>query len=400
MTRILMASHGVPNDGHRVRLANLATSMSQFAEVRVLAAVPAKPRPARGDAPYEVDVVRLCRASQVLRAGAALASGQSMRRAFLASAKMRNAMSDAVRKFEPDLVLLKRKRMGQYVDQVPEHIPVILDFTDSVALLQSRVAASGAPLRLRLKNNLDLPGTIREELRLVRSNRFAEYWFSSGTDIAFVEMLLGHPLDRAVVLPNVVDAAFFELQRRPIDSRVIFFGDFRVPTNASSLFWFCDEVVPYLRRLHPSLEVQFIGHNTEQVRRKAREAGCAAEGWVVDIGSELSTSAVCVAPMNAGAGVKNKVLQSLAAGVPTVATSIAVEGIDISGLPNGVLSIEDEPVAFAESVADRLASGEDSSSHALGSRIIKDRYSLDSLARLTEARVTHLTRASAGGSQR
>ena len=50
-------------------------------------------------------------------------------------------------------------------------------------------------------------------------------------------------------------------------------------------------------------------------------------GWVEDLGPLLDRVMVFVAPLRYGAGMKGKVTESLAAGVPVVTTSVGAEGL-------------------------------------------------------------------------
>jgi glycosyltransferase involved in cell wall biosynthesis len=51
-------------------------------------------------------------------------------------------------------------------------------------------------------------------------------------------------------------------------------------------------------------------------------------GWVPDVDPLLDSVRASVAPLSYGAGLKGKVTQSLAAGVPVVTTPVGAEGLD------------------------------------------------------------------------
>jgi glycosyltransferase involved in cell wall biosynthesis len=51
-------------------------------------------------------------------------------------------------------------------------------------------------------------------------------------------------------------------------------------------------------------------------------------GWVHDIGPLMDGARAMVAPLTYGAGLKGKVTQALAAGVPVVTTPVGAEGLD------------------------------------------------------------------------
>lgn len=71
-------------------------------------------------------------------------------------------------------------------------------------------------------------------------------------------------------------------------------------------------------------------------------------GYVEDLGALMRRCRMTVAPLRYGAGIKGRVVSSLAHGVPCVATPVAVEGM---GLTDGrEAMIADDPAAFAEAV--------------------------------------------------
>jgi glycosyltransferase involved in cell wall biosynthesis len=90
-------------------------------------------------------------------------------------------------------------------------------------------------------------------------------------------------------------------------------------------------------------------------------------GAVPDIRRELRRAAVYVAPMVSGTGLKNKVLEAMAAGLPVVGTPLALEGI---GEGNGVISARD-----ASDIAEKVL------------RLLGDRAALVSAGRQARDRV-------------
>jgi glycosyltransferase involved in cell wall biosynthesis len=81
------------------------------------------------------------------------------------------------------------------------------------------------------------------------------------------------------------------------------------------------------------------------------QQGIVAHGFVDDIFDVVARSGLYVAPMDAGAGVKNKIMEALAAGVPVATNTMDAE----EALPpeaSQVVTIRDDPQAFADYVRD------------------------------------------------
>ncbi|MHB1834683.1 MAG: glycosyltransferase family 4 protein, partial [Solirubrobacteraceae bacterium] len=70
-------------------------------------------------------------------------------------------------------------------------------------------------------------------------------------------------------------------------------------------------------------------------------------GWIEDVKPLLDSARLMVAPLTYGAGIKGKVTQCLASGLPVVTTTIGAEGIDA----DRCMLIADDPRDLAEHVA-------------------------------------------------
>jgi O-antigen biosynthesis protein len=71
-------------------------------------------------------------------------------------------------------------------------------------------------------------------------------------------------------------------------------------------------------------------------------------GHVPDLDALLDASAISVAPLRFGAGVKGKINQSLARGLPVVATACAIEGMHL--VDGQDVLVADTADAFADAV--------------------------------------------------
>ncbi len=89
-----------------------------------------------------------------------------------------------------------------------------------------------------------------------------------------------------------------------------------------------------VRKASP-IECLLVGSDLpEEIRRLCGE-GVTAVGHVPDLHDVFERVRLTIAPLTYGAGVKGKVLESLAAGVPCVCTPIAAEGIPLSAALQG-----------------------------------------------------------------
>jgi hypothetical protein len=144
---------------------------------------------------------------------------------------------------------------------------------------------------------------------------------------------------------------------------VAFIGGYRHAPNADAARWLVTEIMPLVWARHPDTACLIVGGDwpadlswidDERVRLSGQLSGLAGL-----FGSVLAT----VAPMRFGAGLKGKVMESLAAGVPCVMTSVAAEGFPLTGrLPELVADdaagLADVICGLHEDAASRRAFGE------------------------------------------
>jgi GT2 family glycosyltransferase/glycosyltransferase involved in cell wall biosynthesis len=136
---------------------------------------------------------------------------------------------------------------------------------------------------------------------------------------------------------------------------IIFLGSFRHPPNLEAAEYLLREILPRfdesLRREHP---LTMIGTDLDDRVRRLADGVEHVElvGWVPSVYPYLERARVSVLPLLHGAGTKNKLIQSVFIGTPTVTTVVATEGL---GLEDGVHTlVAGDPAKFANAVATLL----------------------------------------------
>jgi GT2 family glycosyltransferase len=108
---------------------------------------------------------------------------------------------------------------------------------------------------------------------------------------------------------------------------LIFVGGFQHPPNLDAAEWLIDEIMPRVRERVPEARLHIIGSRMPESLRERRGEGVVMHGYVEDLTPYLDGCRLSVAPLRYGAGVKGKVNQAMAWGLPVVATSCAAEGM-------------------------------------------------------------------------
>jgi len=87
--------------------------------------------------------------------------------------------------------------------------------------------------------------------------------------------------------------------------------------------------LPIVRQEIPSVQVHIIGDDpSPRVQQLANVPGVVVAGHVVDLNAALNQTAIFVAPLRFAAGIQNKVLEAMAAGLPVITTSYVNDGAE------------------------------------------------------------------------
>jgi GT2 family glycosyltransferase/glycosyltransferase involved in cell wall biosynthesis len=149
-----------------------------------------------------------------------------------------------------------------------------------------------------------------------------------------------------------------ERYRYNVDGRepesLLFVGNFRHPPNIQALDFFVNDVLPGILRERPNAHLTVIGaHAPHGLESRLRRPGVTFLGPVEDIRDPLSRHAVFVCPILSGSGVRVKLLEAFAAGIPAVSTTLGAEGLLEHG--SDFLVVADRAEEFAHGVVEMLA---------------------------------------------
>src|SRR5262249_45828570 len=123
--------------------------------------------------------------------------------------------------------------------------------------------------------------------------------------------------------------------------------------NIDAVCYFASEILPQVRKAKPNVKFRIIGSNpSRRVRQLARLHGVTVTGHVPDVRPHVRGAAVSVAPLRIARGTQNKILESMAMGIPVVASPQAAKGILANEMEHFLVA--DNPTLFADHVVNLL----------------------------------------------
>jgi glycosyltransferase involved in cell wall biosynthesis len=204
---------------------------------------------------------------------------------------------------------------------------------------------------------------------LLKEAAFAEFRERECFEAADVIQVVGS-YERALVSSEYPDKSVLEIPlfffptippySRHARKDLIFVGGFNHNPNRDAMDWFLAHVwTPFHARM-PEVVLNLVG-NAIPKDYGADIPGVTVHGWVDDqtLSEHYGRCRMMIVPLRFGAGVKGKVLEAMAHGLPVVSTPIGMEGLDETA--QVAVVVEQSPQAWVEGLVkwygdeDRLA---------------------------------------------
>jgi glycosyltransferase involved in cell wall biosynthesis len=185
---------------------------------------------------------------------------------------------------------------------------------------------------------------------------------------------------RVVIVPNGVDLEATPHQLPTSAPLIVLVAYFAWRPNCEAGLELCQKILPRVRARIPSARVRLVGATPPPELHALAGPMVELTGGVEAVLPHLRSARVSVMPVRAGGGSRIKVLESLAAGIPVVATSFAVSGIDVRP---GVDALIAETPADLAALTVRVME-DDELATALsraGRRLVERRYGWPTVAR-------------------
>jgi glycosyltransferase involved in cell wall biosynthesis len=250
-----------------------------------------------------------------------------------------------------DAVVLSRCDFARkHIADVRLHAPqsyVIFDTVDLHYLREDREA------QLTLDPEVRRKAQERQQLEHELIEQADETWVVSPVE---QRLLQEKWPDKSIQLvSNIVD---IPVSKTPFPLRRdwLFIGGFQHRPNIDAVLFFLQEIYPLLSERLQDAKFYIIGDKVPPEIAALATERIIVVGLQKDVRPFFNSVRLSVAPLRFGAGIKGKINQSMAFGVPVVATSLAVEGMELSDHED--VLVADRPEDFAQALIDLYESEE------------------------------------------
>jgi glycosyltransferase involved in cell wall biosynthesis len=345
-----------PDSGPKIKTWNVLNYLAQHHEVTLVSFV-------RGDQSAEVDHLKnYCRAVYTVpmrrRAWSdgwymiqSLVTGQP----FLMIRDNRDAMHQVIKQVTTqtqfDIVHVDQLNMAQYAERVTG-AGKILDAHNALWLLYKRLWETMAPGLKKWLLGRDWRLLKQYEGEICR--RFDGLLTVSKEDKFALQEAAGQSLG-ATVIPIAIDTdKVVKVSRGAEADHILHIGTMFWPPNIDGILWFLREIFPLIQSQRPKTTFDVVGAKPppEIMAYNSNGSGVNVIGYVVDPTPYYEAAGVVVVPLRAGGGMRVKILNALAQGLPIVSTTLGCEGIAVESGRH--LLVADTPESFAQATLSLL----------------------------------------------
>ena len=234
------------------------------------------------------------------------------------------------------------------------HCPKFLEMTDAISLNYSRInqstkAYSGISSFIY---RLEEPRLRDYEKSIIKI--FDHTFLVSEMDRQFIFNNNPSARDNVSIVTNGVDLERSPYAFSPEGKDLVFIGNMTTLPNMDAVEYLAREILPKVRMVHPSTRLRVIGRIGAKERFRLEQLEYVRiVGEVDSVSMAARGGGAGVCPMRLGAGIQNKLLEYMALGLPSVSSTIGLEGL--SARPGLELQVADEPETFSRHLIDLLS---------------------------------------------
>ncbi len=187
----------------------------------------------------------------------------------------------------------------------------------------------------RIKNSFvrfwaGIDSRMRERIELESYRRYDSILALTERDAEVLKELHGESEKEIMTLPLAIDFDHYccgDFDREK--DKILFLGAFDAEFNRDAFLYFVREVFPIVLKMRPSARLLVVGFGVDHSLRAASPREVQFIGGVSDIRPYLGGCTCMVLPLRFGGGVRIRMMEAAAMGIPVVSTPVGVEGMGL-----------------------------------------------------------------------
>lgn len=203
------------------------------------------------------------------------------------------------------------------------------------------------------------------------------------TDIDREELLRSHVTSQIIVSPAAVNTQV--VPYKGWNGKIIFLGGYSHTPNQEGMEWFLTQVVSKIEWMRlPQAEMHIIGADWPRKFESMNSSlKVVCRGFLENL-SEAVCGSIMIVPILSGSGMRMKILEAAALGLPIVTTSVGVEGLSFVNEKSCLVA--DTPEEYAQALF-RIMADEKLrlTLTTCASQVFSEMYSVEALVRRREA---------------
>jgi polysaccharide biosynthesis protein PslH len=272
------------------------------------------------------------------------------------SKEMQRCIEQKIRSRPYDLIIASQASMARYC-QGGDHIAMLLDEIEVGVLFDQFNQATGWR---RFRNGLTWAKHRNYLARMIRSSSACTVVSEQERQLLIRHVPCQIPVE---VVPNCISLPDYQgVNEYPQPETLVFTGSFRYHANYDAMLWFLMDIFPLIQAEIPTAKLIITGDHANLPLPGSN--GVTLTGFVKDIRSLITSSAVSIAPIRIGGGTRLKIIEAMALRKPVVSTTKGAEGLDVT--PGKNILIADSPGEYARAVCRLLLEPE------LGQKLVEN----------------------------
>lgn len=252
----------------------------------------------------------------------------------------------------PDVLMIDKVRLAEYIKSLDrEKYTTVLDFEDLMSKRYKRqieelkynkgnIAGVYAGKLPKFINKIIDNDILKRIILNFESNLMKKYELeiSNYFDYSiFVSKIEANEFKRTKTRSKVlsitmgINSYFLKYKNSSVkkDNYISYIGNYNSTANQDSIKVICEDIMPLILEKNPHVVLKAVGPCPDEIKNKYSSKHIYFTGEVDNIVTELGETNVFLGYIKYGTGIKTKILEASAIGLPVVTNSVGIEGINL-----------------------------------------------------------------------